>query len=528
MTICNDSIENTNTRNLISTDGFVYSPTIQLYQLSKLQAEFAKNATTSATSTVINNFIDIYTEEIFNQGLITFNNFLLSAFTNENLNLAVNYPLVKDRLDKGVAITPIEYVNFMEDVSYNPITIQTAITTLPKNVLKLYDTYINGNFSKSSMGTFCQLAPSIFGAIEGFFTSITNFANKITDIINKIQNFSLSALIDNLKKKILEVVEKSIEKIKGIVENFSIDGLISEVDSFFHDKIVGKFYSLKNEAMKFFNDINIENFKKTIEGLLSYAANIFKDPKIEEIQFLIYRFCSFITQVEDIINSVKNPLDLFTKNYTSVKQQLKTNSSVNTIAAVSAGAKRPTEAEVAAVVPVGLSAEAVRGNTSPPTPEERADLPKWNGNAATGYSDDPRVRFTGNWVNPYKPRCEGGMGEEGWNSDEFPVFEESKVYLMRVHKEFSKRTGINTLLITSAYRSPEYNACLAKRTRGVAKNSDHMKGLAFDVRWAGWPNKLDLFIEIARANGFTGGVGIYRKSSFVHIDRSKRTRQWNG
>lgn len=525
MAICNDSPESNNSRSLISTDGFVYSPTIQLYQLNKLQAEFEKNAAKLTESNVITDFTDIYTEETFNQGLITFNNFLLSVLTNENLNLAVNYPLVQDRLDTGVAITPIEYANFMEDVSYNPITIQTAITTIPTNVLKLYDTHINGNFSKSSMGTFCQLAPSIFGAIEGFFTSITNFANKITDIINKIQNFSLSALIDNLKKKILEVVEKSIEKIKGIVENFSIDGLVSEVDSFFHDKIVGKFYSLKNEAMKFFDDINIENFKKTIEGLLSYAANIFKDPKIEEIQFLIYRFCSFITQVEDIINSVKNPLDLFTKNYTSVKQQLKTNSSVNTIAAVSAGAKRPTETEVAAVVPVGLSAEAVRGNTLPPTPEERDDLPEWNGNSATGYSDDPRVQFTGNWVNPYKPGCKGGMGSEGWMWAN-PVFKESKVYLMRVHKEFSKRTGINTLFITSAYRSPEYNACLRSKRPGVAKNSDHIKGLAFDISWAGWPNKLDLFIEIARANGFTGGVGIYRKNSFVHIDRSSWTRQW--
>ena len=518
--ICKDTIESRNTASLISTDGFAYSPTIQIYQLDKLRVDFEKNATARINAT--NNFVFLYTQETFNRGLIAFNNFLLGASTNTNLNIPVNYPLVNDRIAKGVAITTVEYTDFMEDVGYNPITIQGAITTGPKNVLSLYNSHINGRFSKSAMGTFCELAPTIFGAVAGFFTSIRNFANKINDIINKIQNFSLAALIDNLKNKIMSVIDSTIEKVKRIVENFSIDGLISDVNKFFHDKIANKFFLLKEKAMKFFESLNIENFKKKIEGLISYAANIFKDPKIEEIQFLIYRFCSFITQVEDIINSIKNPLEDFSNNYVYAGNILKSNSYPSTIAAVEAGAKRPSEDDVATAIARGISLEAARGNQPPPTIEEFKDLPQWNEGKG-----DSRLGFQGGWTAPPGEGCNGGMGSEGWEW-ESQVFLESKVYLMRVYKEFSRRTGINRIMVNSAYRSPKYNECLRKKGVAAARNSNHMQGIAFDITWAGYPNNRDVFIEVARSFGFKG-IGVYDGNpGFVHIDRRETPYTWNG
>jgi hypothetical protein len=432
----------------------------------------------------------------------------------------VNYPLVNDRISKGVAITTIEYIDFMEDIGYNPITIQSAITSSPKTVLKLYNSHINGRFSKSTMGTFCELAPSIFGAVAGFFTAIRNFANKITDIVNKIQNFSLAALLTSLKDKIMSVIENTIEKVKSIIENFSIDELISDVNKFFHNKIANKFFLLKSKAMKFFESINVENFKKKIEGLISYATNIFKDPKIEEIQFLIYRFCSFITQVEDIINGIKSPLEDFSNKYVYAGNILKTNSSVNTIDAVNSGAKRFDEAEIAAAIERGAALETASGNQPLITGPEKDDLPGWNNGKG-----DSRVTFAGNWIKPPGEGCAGGMGSEGWELDT-DVFLTSKILLMRVYKEFSKQTGVNQITINSAYRSPKYNYCLSKRTSGVAKTSQHIQGKAFDVTWAGWPNNLDVFIEVAKSVGFNG-IGIYRKSNFVHIDRGP-TRSWNG
>lgn len=73
------------------------------------------------------------------------------------------------------------------------------------------------------------------------------------------------------------------------------------------------------------------------------------------------------------------------------------------------------------------------------------------------------------------------------------------------------------LLITSAYRSPEHN----KRVGG-AKNSFHMKGVAFDVQMANH-DPVD-FEKTARAEGFRG-FGYYPKSGFMHIDTGP-ARTW--
>ena len=73
------------------------------------------------------------------------------------------------------------------------------------------------------------------------------------------------------------------------------------------------------------------------------------------------------------------------------------------------------------------------------------------------------------------------------------------------------------LILTSAYRSPEHN-----RAVGGAKNSQHMKGIAFDVRMDN--QDPDAFEQAARAAGFTG-VGYYVKSGFMHIDTGP-SRTW--
>ncbi len=76
-------------------------------------------------------------------------------------------------------------------------------------------------------------------------------------------------------------------------------------------------------------------------------------------------------------------------------------------------------------------------------------------------------------------------------------------------QELRDKLGI-PLLITSAYRSPEHNKAV-----GGAKNSYHMKGVAFDVRMENQdPHAFEL---AAREVGFRG-VGYYTKQGFMHID----------
>jgi uncharacterized protein YcbK (DUF882 family) len=75
--------------------------------------------------------------------------------------------------------------------------------------------------------------------------------------------------------------------------------------------------------------------------------------------------------------------------------------------------------------------------------------------------------------------------------------------------------------IVSSYRSPQTNAMLRRRSRGVAKFSQHMLGKAIDFNISG------VSVEQLRVAGLRlqrGGVGFY-PGSFVHVDVGS-VRHW--
>lgn len=79
-------------------------------------------------------------------------------------------------------------------------------------------------------------------------------------------------------------------------------------------------------------------------------------------------------------------------------------------------------------------------------------------------------------------------------------------------------------MMLSGFRSPKTNAMLRARSRGVARNSLHMKGKAADLRLASRSvGQLSKAAQAIRA----GGVGRYYGSNFVHMD-SGDLRSWNG
>lgn len=69
--------------------------------------------------------------------------------------------------------------------------------------------------------------------------------------------------------------------------------------------------------------------------------------------------------------------------------------------------------------------------------------------------------------------------------------------------------------LLSGYRSPATNAMLRSRSRGVARNSLHMKGQAADLRLDG--RSVGQMAKAA-ASCNAGGVGKYSRSNFVHMD----------
>ncbi len=69
--------------------------------------------------------------------------------------------------------------------------------------------------------------------------------------------------------------------------------------------------------------------------------------------------------------------------------------------------------------------------------------------------------------------------------------------------------------VVSGYRSPATNAALRRKSRAVAKNSYHMRGMAIDVRL---PGRGVTQLRLAALRQRAGGVGYYPGSGFIHLD----------
>jgi uncharacterized protein YcbK (DUF882 family) len=88
-----------------------------------------------------------------------------------------------------------------------------------------------------------------------------------------------------------------------------------------------------------------------------------------------------------------------------------------------------------------------------------------------------------------------------------------------VQKKFGSQKEIHVI---SGFRSPEYNAMLVRTDRHVAKNSLHMQGQAIDLLIPGVPATK---LRQAALELRYGGVGFYKRSSYVHLD-SGPFRHW--
>jgi uncharacterized protein YcbK (DUF882 family) len=109
-----------------------------------------------------------------------------------------------------------------------------------------------------------------------------------------------------------------------------------------------------------------------------------------------------------------------------------------------------------------------------------------------------------------------------WRQDE-PTRMDPQLFdiLWEVYRASGSSSPIH---VVSAYRSPGTNAMLARRSRGVARNSQHMSGKAVDF------NLPDVSMATVRDIGLrlhSGGVGYYPRANnpWVHLDTGG-VRHW--
>lgn len=87
--------------------------------------------------------------------------------------------------------------------------------------------------------------------------------------------------------------------------------------------------------------------------------------------------------------------------------------------------------------------------------------------------------------------------------------------LQKIRDHFGK-----PVIINSAYRTKTHNAKV-----GGSPNSQHLLGYAADIRINGTKPKA-IYDYVCAIMPNTGGVGLYIKDNFVHVDMRKKKSRW--
>jgi uncharacterized protein YcbK (DUF882 family) len=120
---------------------------------------------------------------------------------------------------------------------------------------------------------------------------------------------------------------------------------------------------------------------------------------------------------------------------------------------------------------------------------------------------------------------ERGLEQLNWILRDWRVEKSTKMdpRLFDILWEVQREAGsTGPIHIVSAYRSPETNGALRRRSSGVSEHSQHMLGKAMDVRM---PDVDTARLRAVAMKMQYGGVGYYASSQFVHIDTGS-VRAW--
>lgn len=509
-----------------------------------------KNYVTGASSVKGPDYVKVLYE---NTAL--FNNFIHIPYVQEMIT-PITYPRIAERIAKNSFVTPFEVESLVKEslvlqpetmfdgvydkdtvtefrvVSRTPPTVTTGdvpvvgvgrpdidygdlVVFIPDEravqvILNEYEYYIGGTFkSDPALSSFCDMVPSIFEKIQRV-TDVFNGFKKLVGIVSsgfgflkdKIAGKSFSQLQDTVTSHVKRTFEREMKRL----EAFKIDLVVKYKKM--SARVAGKIRGLLDDARDFFTAENMQNIQDRIKAQIEYVLDFFKEPDMEEIQFIIYRFCTLLTTLNGVFESKISPLKRIIQAYDETNLALSDYGTYKTAQAIRAGAYRVDPAILTAnrenytnqLVQVS---EQVGSNYNPSaieiTAEELDGVTQWNNG-----NGDSRISFRGQWVTI--------LGSIGWTKVDPRV----RIMIMQVQKEFGK-----PLIINSGYRPEPYNTSV-----GGEDGSKHISGLALDVTWNGFggssSSEAQRFRSICSQKGFKG-FGKY--NTFMHVDIGDK-REW--
>lgn len=458
--------------------------------------ESISNESGVITITEVSTTGDIVTTTINNDGTVV---------QTTSLDLS-DYEYLQTRLEQSPQITTIEYAEYMVELGTNPITVVEFIDSNPTEVQSQLDDFYQGNFTDSTIGSFCALMPSVFGAIENFF----NLASSAINWFESLDDLTLAGTIDSLynqiKSQITNIIDQSIAKVKSIVDN-----VVADLQNYIR-RVQELIVEAKTKIEAFFSEENIERLKNKIQNAIDYVLNVFQNPSLEEIEYLIYRFCQLAAGVEKAINLLSKPLTDIVNSYQEIVNIVTATSRTATAEAVAAGGIRPSDEERASRINSA-------GATYPPKNLDGIEQEFIDEAAALTWERLLQSnKFTvtlGN--NSFAANPPGQTQRDGWDK----ITLSTKARFIKLHNIYSGLYGDIQFRITSGYRGPQLNASIKGASR-----SQHLNGTAIDFQWDGFSTTTrQNMINIARERCGFGGIGVY--NTFLHVDTGAE-RSWGG
>jgi RNAse (barnase) inhibitor barstar len=490
-------------------------------------------STTSATTTTYANSI------ITNTNNYTLSNSIISDTSNINATVyshykssntfSNDYPYLYDRISSNILITPIEVAEF--EVTYFVSNYSDVYSNNSILLIEDLNDYYNTTSSYySTSKSYCDLILDAFDKAKAYYDAVEDsldFIESASSALSKLADMTLAEIANKIMNAALNIIEKVFDRYKRIIKNLVIDFI--DTIEYIHSSIANKYRRLKTVADKIVSDTNKNQTKNQVKGIFGKALSIFEDPTYDEVRYLIQRICYLIENFQTVFEeTVMDPLYEYRDHFKETYKTLKSRSEFNTAVAVAAGAKRydpsvryDNSQQGYYIARMQAGAQSV---TIPPSSKEINNIPKW---------DTIKYNVDGSDILVLSPAISGdkyipgvNMGREGWDR----CTTEAVVSLLRLQKYFSDAVGYNVKLhINSAFRSPEYQLAIRNNgNTGAAKNSNHMRGTAFDISITspGFPGTsyISTFIRCAKEAGFKG-FGYY--DTFIHVDLGP-SRTWKG
>jgi hypothetical protein len=517
------------------TGGLSFTDADGQYTLAQMNAftdDYLTNLIENSTGNALSDAVDQYGNDAFYDAVDNFNDYIINNDnTSDYINSQPNfedYEVLFNKIEMASPITPFEMAEFIDEYNYSPDDINDLIDNTDTDLIDNLGTFFNGSFANSVLGGFCANIVGVFGVINSFFTAVGSIEGLVKDaleFLNKIKNIEdpikaiieklkVKALIENIKEKLVSMVEKSISKVMNIIKNFSIDNIVGSIETFVNQQIVKRFLILRDSIARTFSKENVESLLNRLRQNIDYGVSLFENPSKEEILFLVTRFCGLAALLEQIISDRKLPLEQFVAKYEGVYARVKSNANMNTRGAINAGRPVLSPERRQELINTYKPKWEADENFRVPTVAEQEAVPSFQ-----SLVDDANGKV---YVSASQSQWVGFMKEEGWEGVDIGL----RCILLRVQERFGRKLYIN-----SGKRSVQYQALLREQAKargesagrrgdyGVSYTSNHLDGYAIDTHWTGFPNGLQDFIDIAKEECVRGFI-LY--NTFIHIDVGRK------